>query len=517
MMKSNRAMLFIVCIALFVAIPLVSAATVDVTASGSNDQVILNNAISSANAGDVLRLHGTFVLASTVNLKSGITLLGDGANLTTIYGGTVCGGTSGSQTSGAWLELRGVNNVEISRMTFTSGASGIGDGGHGESRNCMLVSKSTNVRIHDLYFKRYMYNDGVKVQGGSNIYVYNCVAKSVGHDCVEFLGGCKDSAVWNCLIDIQTNTGIRFDNTNNCTAAYITVYGDQGSGWCAFEIEDTITNCRVDHSIVRNLHGSTGNAAVQYVHAKGSLTVSNCVTWDVKSNVAGGSPKLINNKFGASPQSESYWVSQDYGYGAAGATTLPDEIGVGSDINTTGTDTGTSTGTGTGSNYNNTIDASEDTNLTELDLTDTLVNSVEPGTGKYQNVLEFSATTSNGINTGNIKQSVFWFFPDNLMANLYGSGVMGYEPSANVIFSPTVDSSSTSSTSSTGSNIIVPITTSQNTQTVGTPTATSTTTVIASPTNTTTVTTTTTTTTITTTQLQNIVNSLIVIQPKAYN
>jgi hypothetical protein len=523
MQRINRAvLLFVVCVALIVALPLASAATIDVTATGSNDQTILNAAISSANTGDVLRLHGTFVLASTVTLKSGITLLGDGANYTTIYGGPSCGGASGSKTSGGWLELTGGSNVEISGITFTSSAKAIGDGGHGNSRNCILLTNCNNVRVHDLYFKRYLYNDGVRIRGGSNIYVYNCVAKSVGHDFVEILNG-KNSMVWNCLIDVQTNCGIRLDDATNCTVAYVTAYADQGSGWCAFEIEDTMTKCVIDHCIARNMHGSTGNAAVQYVHGKGSLVVSNCVTWDVKSNVAGGKPTLVNNKFGATPQSESYWVSQGYGYGAANALTSFNltEMEVETDTSSTTTTNSNDTNSNDTTITTTSIDDTPamDGNLTELDLSSTLVDAIEPGTGKYQNVLSFSAATQNGVNTNNVSKSVFWFFPDTLMANLYGSGVMGYQPSSSLQFSPSAESTNSSSES----NIIIPITSSTTipTTTNSTTASTAAATTIVSPTNSTTVITTTTTTTTTTTilsgQVQNAINSLVMIQPKAYD
>jgi hypothetical protein len=69
------------------------------------------------------------------------------------------------------------------------------------------------------------------------------------------------------------------------------------------------------------MHGSTGNAAIQYVHASGSLTVQNCVVWDcpggwTKDGSSKVVTKMVNNKLGATPQDESYWVKHGYGYGA---------------------------------------------------------------------------------------------------------------------------------------------------------------------------------------------------------
>lgn len=283
---------------------------------------IIQDEINDAKPGDTVYIHaGTYVLDDRLIMKSGIKLQGESCENTIFKGGENTGGARGVKESNGWIYCDGISNFEICGLKFISTATGVGDGGHGETRNCILLRKCSDVQIHNLNFQRYLYNDGIKCHGGNNVIVSNCLSSSVGHDFVEFLGGTKNSKVSNCKIDVQTNTGIRLDNASNCLIEYCTIYDDTHSGWCAIEIEDSQTNNVIDHCIIRNMHGSTGNAAIQYVHASGSLKVQNCVMWDCPGGwTKGGSPKMVtkmtNNKLGAAPQDESYWVKQGYGYGA---------------------------------------------------------------------------------------------------------------------------------------------------------------------------------------------------------
>lgn len=399
----------------------------------------ISDALAVANSGDTIFVHPGTYYVDTINLKSGVSLIGSGYSDTIIEGSSTSGGIAGSKSPLGWLNGNGINDVEISGFTFTSDASRIDDGGDGETRNCILLADCSNVKIHNLYFKRYLYNDGVKVHDSSNIHVYDCVSKSVGHDFVEYLNGCTDCDVINCLIDVQTNTGIRFDDTTNCRASRITIYDDQGSGWCAFEIEDTMTNCVIDHCIVRNFHGSTNNAAVQYVHADGSLTVSNCVGWD--NNGVSGSPELINTDFSVSPQDESYWVSQGYGYDGS-MTTVPNTTPTTPTTPTIPTIPTTPIIPTTPTTPTTTYMPQSDPNIDELNFGVTETDRVEPGTGKYQPILSFSSANPNYIKTAGYTKSIFWYFPDDFMAQLYGSTIMSYQPSATLVV--------TSTTSTTG-------------------------------------------------------------------
>jgi parallel beta-helix repeat protein len=280
----------------------------------------IQSAVNDAKSGDTVYVHaGTYVLAERLVMKSGILLQGESYNNTILVGGGTTGGVRSGKESNGWIYCNGISNFEICSLKFTSTATGTGDGGRGETRNCILLKDCSNVQIHDLYFQRYLYNDGIKCHRGNNVIVYDCLSFSVGHDFVEFLSGTKNSKVSNCKIDVQTNTGIRLDNASDCLIEYCTIYDDTHSGWCAIEIENSQNNNVIDRCIIRNMHGSTGNAAIQYVHASGSLTVQNCVMWDCPGGwVRGGSPKMIDNIFDADPQDEHYWVKQGYGYGAKG-------------------------------------------------------------------------------------------------------------------------------------------------------------------------------------------------------
>ena len=282
----------------------------------SNMQIRINSAISNSPVGSTVYLPaGTYKISDSIILKTGVSLEGAGSNVTTIRAVTdSVGGVRSSQESGGFIEGMGITNVDISNIRFESIASGTGDGGRGESRNCILLHDCSNVKIHGLYFARYLYNDGVKCTGGNHISVYDCVSQSVGHDFVEYLSGTSYSSVRNCLINVQTNTGVRLDNANNCIIEHNTIYDNTGSGWCAIEIEDTMKNNKIEHNILRDMHGSTGNAAIQYVHANGELNVTNNVEWGCTAFVAGGSPDISNNILNPDVKNESYWVEKGYGY-----------------------------------------------------------------------------------------------------------------------------------------------------------------------------------------------------------
>lgn len=111
------------------------AATINVTTYGANgadsngDLTALQNAVNAASAGDTVYIpSGTYLLSSTLSLKSGIRLVGDGAASTVLrYNGT---------SSGALLSLSQLTNVELAHLTLEGNAyllQGVlanGGGGH---------------------------------------------------------------------------------------------------------------------------------------------------------------------------------------------------------------------------------------------------------------------------------------------------------------------------------------------------------------------------------------------------
>lgn len=310
--------LFLVTCLILITTPCVLGAQSTITVnpiSGTNAQNAINSAINSiasgatsSTPGCVLLTAGTYNINAPITLKSNVLLKGAGDSTIIFAGSSVCN----SAGAPAYIFGSGVSNVEVCNLQFKSTASGPGDGGHGEYRNCIQLSSASNSAIHDILFTPYLYNDGVRIGKSTNINVYNSRIRS-GHDGIEFLSGSSNCRAYNNDIDIRVNTGIRVDNGKGMRLDHNTFYGLHNSGWCCTEMEDQV-QVEIDHNIFHDYKGSSGSAAVQPVHATGSVSVHNNVLWNVGGILMGsGSGNVIN----PSDQNVVDWVSQRYGYGSS--------------------------------------------------------------------------------------------------------------------------------------------------------------------------------------------------------
>ena len=127
----------------------------------------------------------------------------------------------------------------------------------------------------------------------------------------------KNSRAYNNDIDIRTNTGIRVDGCTNVELDHNTFYGLHGSGWCCTEMESSLSGINIHHNIFHDYRGSSGSAAVQPVHASGSVSVHDNVLWNVGSIAFGTSS---NNIINPSDKNVANWVAKGYGYGSIGNT-----------------------------------------------------------------------------------------------------------------------------------------------------------------------------------------------------
>ena len=51
--------------------------------------------------------------------------------------------------------------------------------------------------------------------------------------------------MYNCDVQIQTNTGVRVDSSANCEVDHNTfTSGTAGSGWCCVELENKLANAK---------------------------------------------------------------------------------------------------------------------------------------------------------------------------------------------------------------------------------------------------------------------------------
>ncbi|NLO29728.1 MAG: DNRLRE domain-containing protein [Methanosarcina mazei] len=322
MLKRQIGTLFLITCLILTAVPAALGAQNTVTvnpASGSDAQTAINNAINSvaagatsSNPGVVILGAGTYKISAPIILKSNVVLKGAGDNTIIFATGSVCN----SDGSPAYIYGSGVSNVEVSHLQFQSTATGPKDGGHGDYRNCIKMTSVTNAKVHDILLTRYLYGDGVRISKSSGIEVYNCRMQSSGHDGVSFLSGTKDSRMYNCYVEVQTNTGVRVDNCANIEVDHNTFTGSAGSGWCCVELENKLTNVDVHHNIMHDYKGSSSSAGIGNWHASGSISVRDNVMWNVSPYIQVGSG---SNILGPSDRSVENWVAKGYGYGSLGS------------------------------------------------------------------------------------------------------------------------------------------------------------------------------------------------------
>jgi hypothetical protein len=319
MLKRQTGTLFLVTCLILTSVPAALGAQNSITVnptSGSDAQTAINKAINSAasgatssNPGYVILGAGTYKISAPILLKSNVVLKGAGDSTIIFATGSVCN----SEGSPAYIFGSGVSNVEVCDLQFKSTATSPRDGGHGDYRNCIKFTSSTNSKVHDILFSRYLYGDGVRISKSSGMEVYNCKLQSSGHDGVSFLSGTKDSRMYNCYVEVQTNTGVRVDNCANIEVDHNTFTGSAGSGWCCVQLQNSLTNVKVHHNIMHDYKGSSSSAGVGKWNAKGSISVQDNVMWNVSPYVQVGSG---SNILGPSDHNVENWVAKGYGYGS---------------------------------------------------------------------------------------------------------------------------------------------------------------------------------------------------------
>lgn len=473
MLKRQIGTLFLAACLILTTVPAALGAQNTITVnptSGSNAQTAINNAINSVAAGAtssspgyVSLSAGTYQISAPIILKSNVVLKGAGDSTVIYATGSVCN----SDGSPAYVFGSGVSNVEVSNLQFKSSATGPSDGGHGDYRNCIKFTSVTNSKVHNILFSRYLYGDGVRISKSSGIEVFNCRIKSSGHDGVSFLSGTRDSRMYNCDVEVQTNTGVRIDNCANIEVDHNTFSGSAGSGWCCVELENTLTNANVHHNIMHDFKGSSSSAGIGNWNAKGSISVHDNVMWNVSPYVEVGSG---SNILGTSDRSVANWVAKGYGYGSLGSASVSqdtttvnpasetdsqealdetpvsetkenevateteeneaattsnqatvDEIAVTKAVNGTpvtgtapeqaaGTDTPLAEGDIKGTVDNRIREASPDTVYQDKAYIDI---GGRPGIGKYRNLFLFDLSEySDAENISNATLSLYWYYPE---------------------------------------------------------------------------------------------------------
>jgi PKD repeat protein len=311
--------LFLITCLNLIAMPVVLGEEITVNpTSGTDVQTAINNAIdyvalntTSGNLGYVLLTAGTYKISAPIVLKSNVVLKGEGDDTIIFANGSICN----SIVEPAYVFGSDVSNVEVCNLQFKSTAIGPSDGGHGDYRNCIQFISSSNSSVHDILFTRYLFRDGVISLNSSGINVYNCRMYSTGHDGVAFVSHSKNCRMYNCDVQVQTNTGARIDKSENCELDHNTFSGSFGSGWCCVELENTLTDANIHHNIMHDFRGSSNNAGVGNVHASGSINVHDNVMWNVSPYIQVGSG---TNILGPSDHNVANWMGKGYGYNSTG-------------------------------------------------------------------------------------------------------------------------------------------------------------------------------------------------------
>jgi hypothetical protein len=236
------------------------AATIDV--GHGYTYTTIASGVSAANSGDSVHVHaGTYVLTSSIAVKSGITLYGDG------YSNTIIKSTSksdfASEENWAFFTLTSCSGNEIYGFTFQGPASSLSDihddsqpyyGGHDDYHAAIRVSSCSNVKIHDCYFTLLL-GDGVKssTSGNSNIHVYNNQFNTAGHDAIS-LWNVKDWHISNNLIKIFVNSGLRLADSPSSSTEIdhnTFTYDSSHSGWTAIQLQGATTGANIHNNIYK--------------------------------------------------------------------------------------------------------------------------------------------------------------------------------------------------------------------------------------------------------------------------
>lgn len=319
-MKTAKMLLFLITFSLLVGVT--SAATYHV-GSGYTYSTIASG-LAAASSGDYVHVHaGTYIISSPLNIPNGVTLYGDGYSSTTIKASSPT--VFSTSAAPASIYLNGKSDIEIYGFTF-HGNGGSLSAMHGidnDYRNyCsgIKLTSSNDITIHDCYFTL-QYGDSIRSSGkNSNVYVYNCIFNTPGHDGLSMYYG-SNWRMSNCIVNTFINAGMRIENVVGAEVDHCTFYSDTNSGSGGVELLRAIgTDVRIHHNIFRNMHNSVGDGIFFFSPTFGSVDISHNIMYDIPGtfiNNHGFSYTSTGNQLGASPQTESYWVNLGYGYNAS--------------------------------------------------------------------------------------------------------------------------------------------------------------------------------------------------------
>jgi hypothetical protein len=259
---------------------------------GSHDEQQIAEALQ--NYDTVYLSSGTFLLSNSLYVNDGARLIGQGMNKTTLK---MANPSLLYFKGAAIIYINGQKNVEFSGFTVHGGETAETNrenSGHDWGNAILIDGGSSGCSFHDLYFTR-LDGDALRVSGyTSDNEVYNCVADTTGHDFVQLWGG-SDWHIYNNLVNLNINTGVRFANSENCELDHNTFYCNTGSGFVATELEDSLQGIDIHDNIYRDLNNPY-HCGIGTVHATGSdVNIYQNIFYDCTPTAIGGIEYTFEN------------------------------------------------------------------------------------------------------------------------------------------------------------------------------------------------------------------------------
>ncbi|MDI9395739.1 MAG: hypothetical protein QM426_10170 [Euryarchaeota archaeon] len=290
--------------------------------AGSNDQVVINAAIQSANPGDTVQLaSSTFHISSPIIMKSGVTLNGNGIGATVIY----CDNPISNFATQNIISCEGISDIEISNFLIDGGWESLSimhaaSNKYREYEKGVYLRNCSNAVIHDLKMQNSMGDFIFCSKNTNNVQVYNTVCKP-GHDSFD-AWSCGDGiSVYNNCWGTFINSCIKIHNTKNVQIYRNTFYSDAGSGNAGVEVMGgDVTGLNVHNNIFSTLQLNTIYHDPADGPCSGKGTVSNNIFYNSPeyNGINGMDITSIDNIVTSSYSSSR--GTKDYGYVAENGT-----------------------------------------------------------------------------------------------------------------------------------------------------------------------------------------------------
>jgi hypothetical protein len=290
--------------------------------TGSNDQTVINAAIQSANSGDTVQLaSNTFHLSSSIIMKSGVTLNGNGIGATVIY----CENPSSNFAAQYIINCTGVSNIVISNFLIDGGWESLSkmhaaSNKYREYERGVYLRNCSNVVVHDLKMQYSMGDFIYCTKNTSNVQIYNTVCKP-GHDSFDAWSAGDGISIFNNCWGTFINSCIKIHNTKNVQIYKNTFYTDTGSGNAAVQVMGgNVTGLNIYNNLFSTLELNTIYHDSADKTCSGRGTASNNIFYHTPTynGISGmditSTGNIVTNSYSSSKG------TKDYGYVADNVT-----------------------------------------------------------------------------------------------------------------------------------------------------------------------------------------------------